>query len=487
MSAVTIASYAVGAVASAIIIGWPIALVKFRRVVPTNMVHIVQRNKTTTPYGRSSKDGNTYYEWPEFLPKIGVKVTEFPESIFEVALDSYETYDSKNLPFSLDVSAFFRLEDSATAAQRVANFKELKEQLSRVLQGAVRRLLSQHSLVDIMKMRSELGESFTAEVRDQVTQWGVVPVKALEVMNIGDVVGSTVVADIKSVETARINKDSRVAVADNARAAKVAEIEANRAIQLADEEARQKVGERQAEVQRTVGLAGEKSAQEVAAARRVTTEAEMAVRQVADTKAAEIAKSVAVTNAEAAAAVLVKQAEADANVVEKNAQAQLTAAQRSAEGQLATGKAAAEAHRLMLEAPVTTQLQLADGIGANESYQNYLIRQEQVKADKDVGMEMAKAIGNAKLTVMATGGANDAGSVMDGVNGLARILSPKTGTQMAGMATAMSATPEGQQLLDGLAQSNLTSVAAGAAVANVTGNSAAGALTAAAMAAGKKD
>ena len=77
----------------------------FRRVVPTNMVHIVQSAKSTISYGRDKDDGNTYYAWPSWIPKIGISVIEFPESIFKVTLNSLETrpdfineilYDTKN-------------------------------------------------------------------------------------------------------------------------------------------------------------------------------------------------------------------------------------------------------------------------------------------------------------------------------------------------------------------------------------------------------
>ena len=50
------------------------AALLFRRVVSTNMVHIVQSRRKTTPYGTGQKAGNVYYEWPSQLPVIGVTV-----------------------------------------------------------------------------------------------------------------------------------------------------------------------------------------------------------------------------------------------------------------------------------------------------------------------------------------------------------------------------------------------------------------------------
>jgi flotillin len=48
------------------------AVVSLRRVVPTNFVHIVQSRRKTTPYGREKDAGNVYYEWPDWLPHLGV-------------------------------------------------------------------------------------------------------------------------------------------------------------------------------------------------------------------------------------------------------------------------------------------------------------------------------------------------------------------------------------------------------------------------------
>ena len=43
-----------------------------RRVVSTNEVHIIQSSKTTVSYGKDHDSGNTYYEWPSWIPKIGI-------------------------------------------------------------------------------------------------------------------------------------------------------------------------------------------------------------------------------------------------------------------------------------------------------------------------------------------------------------------------------------------------------------------------------
>src|SRR4051812_11268025 len=103
-----------------------IIAIMLRRVVAPNEVHIVQSSKATTSYGKDTKNGNTYYEWPSWIPVIGVTKTMLPVSVFDLNLHAYEAYDRGRLPFVVDIVAFFRISDSNLAAQRVANFDELK-------------------------------------------------------------------------------------------------------------------------------------------------------------------------------------------------------------------------------------------------------------------------------------------------------------------------------------------------------------------------
>ena len=41
-----------------------VTILALRRIVPTNQVHIVQRNNKTVSYGKDTANGNVYYEIP---------------------------------------------------------------------------------------------------------------------------------------------------------------------------------------------------------------------------------------------------------------------------------------------------------------------------------------------------------------------------------------------------------------------------------------
>lgn len=438
-----------------------IVAIKLRRVVPTNMVHIVQSTKQSTPYGRGKDAGNTYYAWPTWLPFIGVSVISYPESIFSIGLEEYEAYDTARLPFNVDIVAFFRVEDANTVAQRVANFEQLQSQLRSVIQGAVRRILATNTLQEIMEARASLGEAFTSEVQDQIAEWGVRTVKTIEFMDLRDASGSKVIAEIMAKEKSRIEKDSRIAVAENKREAQLKEIDAQRQVDVQRQDAEQQVGLRTAEKDQTVGIANEQSKQKVQEQAKTTAERQMAVVQVEQERAAEIKKSVTITNANAAREQAEINAAAQLVTVTKAAEGKLVTDTKSAEGQLAItskeaegrelmGKAIASAEESLLMAPVTAQLKLAAEIGSNKEYQSYLLTQEQIRASSAVGLAMAEALAKSDLKIISTGGTEGGSNILGNATGLLDQFGVKGGVNVAGILAGLAATPAGQALVSKL-------------------------------------
>jgi flotillin len=410
-----------------------------RRVVPTNMVHIVQSGKRTIVYGKGRDAGNVYYQWPSFLPVVGVTVTSFPESVFIVSLDGYSAYDQGRLPFLVDVRAFFRIQDSDVAANRVASFAELTQQLQAVLQGAVRRVLAGHKLEETLGMRAELAITFTQEVDVQLKEWGVATAKTIEFMDMKDVPNSTVIHDIMSKEQARISQESRVAIANQNQTAEMAEVAARQVVSIREQESQQAIGERTAEQEREVGVAKEKSRQEVLTQAEQTKTREMAVRQVELVRSAEIGRSVAEVTADQERKVTVVNADAERQRLTTVADGQLAAAQKDAEAVRVRGEAEGAAKTAILQAEVSPQITLAKEIGENSAYQTYLVTIEQVKANRDVGIEQAKALTAAEIKVIATGGSAD-----EGISSIGGLLSARGGQAISAMLAGLAQTPEGE-------------------------------------------
>lgn len=408
-----------------------LVMVLLRRVVPTNEVHIVQSSKSTSSYGKDMEAGNTYYEWPAWVPKLGVTVIKLPVSVFSCDLDGYDAYDRGRLPFMLDIKAFFRIENSNLAAQRVSSFNELNSQLKAILQGAVRTILASEDIETILSGRSEFGEKFTTEVNEQLKAWGVTTVKMIELMDIRDAKESRVIANIMEKKKSEIEKQSRIEVADNMRAAQIAEIEAKREVELSNQQAAQSVGIRKAEVEREIGIAKEKTQQEIATEAATTAVRNAEVVRVQTVKAAEIQRDKSLVNAEEDARTMVIKSEGE-----------LKSTKLAAEGVKAEGEAKATAEKLMQLAPVEAQIVLAKEIGSNEGYQTYLVRLEEVKANQIVGVAQADALKAAGIKVIATGG-----SVSQGIGSIGELFTANGGTKIGSMLEGIGATDKGLDLL----------------------------------------
>lgn len=407
-------------------------IISLRRVVPTNEVHIVQSAKKTTSYGKGYESG-VYYEFPATLPLIGITKVVMPVSNFDVDLSSYEAYDKGRLPFVVDVKAFFRIADSNVAAQRVASFDELHSQLTAIVQGSVRTILAKSDIESIMEDRSIFGEQFTSEVREQLTSWGVEPVKNIELMDIRDGKGSDVIHNIMAKKKSFIEMESRTEVAKNMKTAKMAEIDAQKEVNLQSQQAAQEVGLRTNEAERKVQIAQQEKEQALKEQQKITKEKEMEVIKIQTVKSAEINKEVAVVKANQDKETMLIEADANLDFKKKQAEADLEVQRKNAEGIAFTGKAKADAERAMLLAPVEAQTTLAKEIGENQSYQRYLITIEQVKAQKEIGVEQAKALHKADIKVIT-----NSSTPGQGLSNIMDIFSANGGAQLGAMLEGLS-------------------------------------------------
>lgn len=436
-----------------------------RRVVPTNEVHIVQSARKTTSYGKDTGHGNSYYAYPSWLPFIGVVRVSLPMSVFDLDLHDYEAYDSGRLPFKVDVKSFFRIDDSNVAAQRVASFQELKDQLHAIVQGAVRVVLASHDLEEIMQGRSKFGEAFTNEVREQLKNWGVACVKNIELMDIRDSKDNHVIAQIMAKKKSHIEMESRTAVAENTKLAQIAEIEAKKETDLQAQEAKQTVGLKVIETERQIELQKQSQIQVVKEQEKLTKEKQMAVIKVEQLKTAEIEQEVQIVraNQEKQKAVIAAEGEKQRSIItaegekeklviaargqleaNKNvAEGNLELTRREAEGINLVGSAKAAAEKAMLLAPVEAQTTLAKEIGSNENYQKYLITIRQVEASQAVGVEQAKALMNAEIKIVSTAGTPGAG-----VSSARELFSANGGVNLGSMLEGFASTEVGKKVVN---------------------------------------
>jgi flotillin len=406
----------------------------FRVVVDTNKVHIVQSRKKTTSYGTGQSSGNVYYKWPSWVPAVGVSRIVLPVNNFDLNLHGYKAYDKERVPFELDVTAFFRIADTNKAAERVATVDDLRKQLEYIVQGAVRKILASHDINQIMIDRATFGEQFTEEVKAELTNWGVEPVKNMELMDIRDADNSNVITNIMAKKASHIEMESRTEVARNNQAAQTAEIEALRAVNVAEQDAAQQVGQRTADKEKAIGIAQQKAQQDIKAEEALTAQKQMEVARVEQVKQAEINRDAAIVLGEQQKRVAILAAEG-----------QLEATKRRAEGTKTEGEAKAAAEQAMQMAPVQAQIALAKEIGSSAAYQQYLVALEAVKAYISVGGEQAKALAAADIKVIA-----NSGTPSGGLKNAMQLFSAQGGTEIGAMLEGLNQMPEGSALLDGL-------------------------------------
>lgn len=426
----------------------------FRRVVPTNEVHIVQSAKKTMSYGKDLGHGNTYYEWPSWLPYFGITKVVMPVSVFDVTLTGYEAFDVGRLPFVIDIVAFFRITDSNVAAQSVSSFNELHDQLKAILQGAARSLLASHGIEEIMQGRSQFGDAFTKEVQGQLSQWGVSTVKNIELMDLRDHKDSRVIHNIMEKKKSHIEMESRTEVAKNLKLSEVAEITARQVVELQKQDAAQAVGLRAIEAKREVSLSEQEMAQALKDKEKITKEKEMEVLKVQELGKANITKGVSITQAEQAKETAIIAAEGskqttliNASAAKENmvltAQGKLESVKMEATGIEAVGTAKATSEKLMQLAPVEAQITLAKEIGGNAEYQKYLITIEQVAAAKAVGVESAKALNAAEIKIIS-----NTGDPVSGLNSIRDLFTSKGGIQLGALLEGLSSTDVGGKLVE---------------------------------------
>lgn len=332
----------------------------------------------------------------------------------------------------MDVTAFFRVSDSNLAAQRVSEFSELEDQLKSVLQGALRAIMASNTLDAIMQGRSKFGDQFTDEVREQLKAWGIEVVKNIEIMDIRDDEGSRVIKNIMDKKISQIDMESRKEVAENKKTAEISELEAARLVQLQKEAVKQDVELKQIEVKKQLDLSAQDAMQAAAEKAKITEEKQQDVLRVKSIKSAEINKDKEIIEAEA---------KRQKEII--SASAQLESQKLNAEGLLSVGKAQAEAEKLRLMAPVDAQLALSKEIGENTAYQGYLIKIEEIKANKEIGIAQATVLEKSQIKIIA-----NAGKPSEGVKSVMDLFSSNGGTELGGMLEGLAQSELGEKVLN---------------------------------------
>ena len=353
-------------------------MVGLYRVVPVNEVHIrILRNSKTI---FSSRTGKSAY-W--IIPFI-TKLHKLPLCNLAIPVNDIKLNDKNMAKFVCDIMCFINIKDIGLAVERLIltdtskemgfDFIRLSEDLRAIMESVGRTVTTKQTLLDIYMNRSLLDQAITKEVEQVFPKWGIELVD-LELKDIKDVIGSTIIQDIERKVAAEIRRDAEVRIATTTKEAELAKAEA--------EEIYRK---RQIEKDKQIGIAEQIKNQEIA-----DKETEANAQKI-----------------EAMRKLQVGQAEIEKQKIEQLAMAQKIKYTVEAEGQsnqiLAVGKAEANIIQIKKEADAAGTLKLAE---AMKKFDDMAINVKMLDIQKDIMLSkfnaMAAAIQKADVKWIMSG------------------------------------------------------------------------------------
>lgn len=338
-------------------------MVGLYRVVPVNEAHIrILRHKKTI---FSTREGKSAYWVVPFITKLN----RLPLSNLAIPVNDIKLNDKNMAKFVCDIVCFINIKDLNLAAERLVlsdtekqmgfDFLRLSEDLRAIMESIGRTVVTKQTLLDIYMNRQLLDEAITKEVEAVFPKWGIQLVD-LELKDIKDAGGSTIIFDIERKVAAEIHRDAEIRVATTTKESEIAKAES--------EELYRK---RQIEKDKTIGIAEQSKNQEIA-----LREAEANVQKI------EALRKIDVGHAE----------------IEKQKIEQLALAQRikftvEAEGHSneiqAVGSAEANIIRIKKEAEAAGTLKLAEAL---KQFNETAVNVKMLDIHKDVMMAKFHAL-----------------------------------------------------------------------------------------------
>ena len=348
------------------------------RVVPVNETHIRVLQNTKSVF--SARVGKSAY-W--VIPFI-TKMHKLPLCNLAIPVNDIKLNDRQMAKFVCDIMCFVNIKNIDLAVERLIltdttqemgfDFTRLSEDLRAIMESVGRTVTTKQSILDIYMNRQMLDQAITKEVEAVFPKWGIELVD-LELKDIKDAPGSTIIQDIERKVASEIRRDAEVRVAETTREAEVAKAEAEQIYR-----------QRQIEKDKQIGIAEQ-------------------------TKNLEIAQQEAAANiqkVEASRKLDVGHAEIEKQKMEQLAMGQKIKISVEAEGQsneiTAVGKAEADIIRIKKEADAAGTLKLAEAL---KQYNEVAVNVKILDIHRDVMLAkfnaMAQAIQKADVKWIMSG------------------------------------------------------------------------------------
>jgi len=389
-----------------------ISLPRQRRVVSRDEAHVVVRWNRVYVYSGTSEvegfKGTTYYEFPGWVPLLGMDVTRVPLSVVEIKIPEMVTFAAKNARFTLSASVYVRVVDPLKAAQRwpgrtvdtfISSVKEL-------IQNAIRNTTTAFAAEDIIEKKDEIAAKLQEALAGDMDEYGCI-ITNVAVVNITDAPGTTVISDIARKREAEINSESRQIVAVKEKEARIVEAQNRQEAEPREAAADEAIGVREREKERTIFISQQQVAEE-----------EMKVERVRQVRAAEIQRDAAIERA---------QGERQAVILRREGEAEGVKAVGLAEAEVIKSKGLAEAEAIAKRVEALNRLR-----GEGRAFR-------EIEKEERIGTELAKALQKAQIRFVSTGE----------VSSFLKLFSASGGANIGAMLAALRETePELVQRLE---------------------------------------
>ena len=235
-------------------------MVGLYRVVPVNEAHIRVLQNTKSTF--SARVGKSAYWVVPFITKLH----KLPLCNLAIPVNDIKLNDKDMAKFVCDIMCFVNINNIDLAVERLIltdtekemgfDFVKLSEDLRAIMESVGRTVTTKQTLLDIYMNRSLLDQAITKEVEAVFPKWGIQLVD-LELKDIKDAAGSTIIQDIERKVAAEIRRDAEIRVATTTKEAEVAKAEAEESyrkrqiakdqqIGIAEQEKNQQIAEREA-------------------------------------------------------------------------------------------------------------------------------------------------------------------------------------------------------------------------------------------------
>lgn len=307
------------------------------KVVPVNETHIrILMNKKDVFCSRDNYRSSYWY-----IPFI-TKLHKLPLCNLAIPVNDVKLNDKSMAKFVCDIMCFVNIKNIELAVERLTltdtreemgfDFVKLSEDLRAIMESIGRTVVTKQSILEIYMNRSLLDSAITKEVEAVFPKWGIELVD-LELKDIKDATGSSIIQDIERKVASEIKRDADIKVATTTQEAEVAkavseetyrkrQIEKDKAIAIAQQE-------RVIAEQEKMNEANKKSVE----ANRTLKVGNADVERETITKTAEAEKSRLLTVAEGKAKEIESVGEAEAKIIKAKKVADAEGTQKLAEAQ----------------------------------------------------------------------------------------------------------------------------------------------------------